>query len=136
MDGGDLLGELMFGRKLRLRVLLWAWHQDGEFHQTEAARGVEYSSTGEVGKELERLVGLGMLRKFGRPSGVGAQFYVRVAEHPGWDLAGAAARTVAHLALGTRAGPEPAAAAPPLARLNGAGRRRSGAARARGDGAP
>ena len=122
VEGQELLGELMFGRKLRLRVLLWVWEQDGEFHQTDAARGVEYSSTGEVGKELERLVALGMLTKFGRPSGVGAQFYVRAAEHPGWDIAGAVQRTVGYLEEGAEPASEPVEAAP-VARLGGVGRR-------------
>jgi hypothetical protein len=76
----------MFGRRLRLRVLLWSESQHQAFNQSEAAVGVAYSSSGEVAKELERLVRLGMLRKFGRPSRVGPQNYLRV-EHPGWAIA-------------------------------------------------
>jgi hypothetical protein len=89
----DVVGELLFGRRLRLRVLLWAAEQSGTFNQSEAAKGVDYNSSGEVAKELERLVHLGMLVKYGRPSRVGPQNYRR-AEHPGWDVAGAARRMV------------------------------------------
>jgi len=95
MDGDrvDAVGELLFGRRLRLRVLLWASEQPGAFNQSEAARGVGYNSSGEVAKELERLVQLEMLRKFGRPSRVGPQNYLR-ADHPGWEVADVARRMV------------------------------------------
>ncbi len=86
-------GNQMFGRRIRLRVLLWAQTQHEAFNQSEAAVGVSYSSSGEVAKELERLVRLGMLRKFGRPSRVGPQNYLRV-EHPGWAIATAARAAV------------------------------------------
>jgi hypothetical protein len=82
----DAVGELLFGRRLRLRVLLWASKQAGAFNQSEAARGVGYNSSGEVAKELERLVQLDMVRKFGRPTRVGPQNYLR-ADHPGWEIA-------------------------------------------------
>ena len=68
MDALDVYGEELFGRRIRLRVLLWAHEQKQAFNQSEASKGVDYSSSGEVAKELERLVRLGMLRKFGRPS--------------------------------------------------------------------
>src|SRR6202163_4564212 len=86
-------GDQMFGRRIRLRVLLWAEARPDAFNQSEAAVGVSYSSSGEVAKELERLVRLGMLRKFGRPSRVGPQNYLRVA-HPGWAIAAAARAAV------------------------------------------
>ena len=85
-DRVDAVGELLFGRRLRLRVLLWASEQKGAFNQSEAARGVGYNSSGEVAKELERLVQLDMVRKFGRPTRVGPQNYLR-ADHPGWEIA-------------------------------------------------
>ncbi len=91
MDALDVYGDQLFGRRIRLRVLLWAHTQKEAFNQSEASKGVDYSSSGEVAKELERLVRLGMLRKFGRPSRVGPQNYLRV-EHPGWAIA-VAART-------------------------------------------
>lgn len=93
MDPVEAYGELIFGRRLRLRVLLWARLQTGTFNQSEAAKGVDYSSTGEVAKELERLVQLGMLRKFGRVQRVGPQNYMQV-DHPGWAVVAAAQRAV------------------------------------------
>ena len=86
-------GDQMFGRRIRLRVLLWAESRGEAFNQSEAAVGVSYSSSGEVAKELERLVRLGMLRKFGRPARVGPQNYLRV-DHPGWVIAVAARAAV------------------------------------------
>lgn len=97
MDALEVYGEELFGRRIRLRVLLWAHKQRQAFNQSEASKGVDYSSSGEVAKELERLVRLGMLRKFGRPSRVGPQNYLRV-EHPGWAIA-AAARAAVHAGL-------------------------------------
>jgi hypothetical protein len=97
MDALDVYGDQLFGRRIRLRVLLWADRQKQAFNQSEASKGVDYSSSGEVAKELERLVRLGMLRKFGRPSRVGPQNYVRV-EHPGWAIA-SAARAAVHAGL-------------------------------------
>jgi hypothetical protein len=67
--------------------------------------GVAYSSSGEVAKELERLVRLGMLRKFGRPSRVGPQNYLRV-EHAGWAIA-VAARAAVEKGLPELEGREP-----------------------------
>jgi hypothetical protein len=89
----DVVGELLFGRRLRLRVMLWVADQTSTFNQSEAARGVGYNSSGEVAKELERLVALDMLRKYGRPTRVGPQNYVR-AEHLGWGVVEAARRMV------------------------------------------
>jgi len=97
VDALDVYGDQLFGRRIRLRVLLWAHTQKKAFNQSEASKGVDYSSSGEVAKELERLVRLGMLRKFGRPSRVGPQNYLRV-EHPGWAIA-AAARTAVRAGL-------------------------------------
>lgn len=93
MDALEVYGEELFGRRIRLRVLLWAHKQKQPFNQSEASKGVDYSASGEVAKELERLVRLGMLRKFGRPSRVGPQNYLHV-EHPGWAIAGAARAAV------------------------------------------
>lgn len=81
----DALGATLFGRALRLRVLLWVRQQQGAFFQGQAARGVEYSGVSAVAQELERLEGLGMLRRFGRPANVGRVNYVRV-ESPLWEV--------------------------------------------------
>jgi hypothetical protein len=93
VDALEVYGEELFGRRIRLRVLLWAHKQKQPFNQSEASKGVDYSASGEVAKELERLVRLGMLRKFGRPSRVGPQNYLHV-EHPGWAIAAAARSAV------------------------------------------
>jgi len=86
----DDYGELMFGRRLRLHVLLWVFKQGATvFNQSEAALGVKYRSSGEVAKELERLVELDMLRKFARPQRIGPQNYIRQ-EHAGWLIVEAA----------------------------------------------
>jgi hypothetical protein len=90
----DGLGGGMFGRPLRLRVLLWVRAREGVFFQSEAARGVDYSGVSAVAKELETLEVLGMVRKYGRPSNTGRQNYVRT-ESPWWgiiDTASAALR--------------------------------------------
>lgn len=94
MNPVDVYGQLLFGRRIRLRVLLWVAHRGEVFNQSEAARGVDYSSSGEIAKELERLVELGMVRKFGRESRVGPQKYIRT-DHPGWRIATAAREAVA-----------------------------------------
>jgi hypothetical protein len=94
VDSVDVVGDLLFGRRLRLRVLLWASNQTRAFNQSEAARGVDYNSSGEVAKELERLVHLEMLQKFGRPSRVGPQNYLRIQDHPGWGIATAARKMI------------------------------------------
>lgn len=88
MDAVDTWGELLFGRRLRLRVLLWVDEQTDAFNQSQAAVGVAYNSSGEVAKELERLVELEMLTKFGRESRRAPQKYSR-REHPGWAIASA-----------------------------------------------
>ncbi len=121
-------GNQMFGRRIRLRVLLWAESRSEAFNQSEAAVGVSYSSSGEVAKELERLVRLGMLRKFGRPSRVGPQNYLRV-DHPGWAIA-AAARAAVEKGL-----PELAASEPGPARAGSRRTAPAGVRPVRGDGA-
>lgn len=93
VDPVDAYGELLFGRRIRLRVLLWVADQAEPFNQSQAARGVAYSSSGEVAKELERLVELGMLRKYARSGRIGPQNYART-EHPGWGIAHAARSAV------------------------------------------
>ena len=119
MDLVDEFGEEMFGRRIRLRVLLWADTQAEAFNQSQASKGVDYSSSGEVAKELERLVRLGMLRKFGRPSRVGPQNYLKV-EHPGWTIAAAARAAI------TAVSQEEKVAEPNAARVGGAGTTHAG----------
>lgn len=82
MDG---LGATLFGRRLRLRVLVWVRRQKTTFFQSQAARGVDYTGVSAVAKELDMLEALGMVRKFGRPSATGRQNYVRI-ESPLWSI--------------------------------------------------
>lgn len=79
----------MFGRPLRLRVLLWVRSRTTAFFQSEAARGVDYTSVSAVAKELETLEALGMVRKYGRPNNTGRQNYIRV-DSPLWAIVEAA----------------------------------------------
>ncbi len=90
-------GESLFGRRLRLRVLLWILATSEVFNQTQAARGVDYGSVGEVAKELERLVRLGMLRKFARLPAVGPQRYAREDGHPMWGAIAAVESALAEV---------------------------------------
>ena len=85
----DTLGSGIFGRPLRLRVLLWVRAKDGVFFQSQAARGVEYSGVSAVAKELDTLEQLGMVRKYGRPSNTGRQNYIRI-HSPWWAIVDAA----------------------------------------------
>ena len=79
----EKVGKLMFGRALRLRVMLWVADQDEAFFQQQAAKGLDYSGISEVAKELAALVDLGMLRRFGRPQNVGRLYYQRI-DSPLW----------------------------------------------------
>lgn len=83
----------MFGRALRLRVLLWVYRQEAPFFQSQAAAGVEYSSVTAVAKELDTIESLGMLRKYGRPNKTGRQNYVRIAS-PRWPIVEAVERSL------------------------------------------
>lgn len=86
----DHLGKLMFGRPLRLRLLLWvAARGDTVFFQSEAASEVGYSSANAVAAELARMETLGMVRKFGRPVGNERQNYAR-ADSDYWAIVAAA----------------------------------------------
>lgn len=84
-DVVGVFGDQMFGRRIRLRLLLWVNDQDAPFNQSQAARGIAYGSSGEVAKELARLVKLGMVRKLRRVSKVGPQNYRRL-DHPAWAI--------------------------------------------------
>ena len=80
----DNLGKTMFGRSLRLRVLLWVHGQKSHFYQTQAAQGVSYSTSG-VETELARLEELGMIRRFARTGNVGRVNYL-VVDSPLWTV--------------------------------------------------
>jgi predicted transcriptional regulator len=83
----------MFGRALRLRVLVWVHRQEAPFFQSQAAQAVDYRSVTAVAKELDTLESLGMVRKFGRPNKTGRQNYLRV-ESPEWQIVEAVERVL------------------------------------------
>jgi hypothetical protein len=72
----DALGRALFGRSLRLRVLLWVLDQDEAFYQSQAAAGVGYGSSA-VAVELDNLERVDMLVKYGRAQLNGRQYYRR-----------------------------------------------------------
>lgn len=81
----DALGGELFGRAIRLRLLVWVRSQNEAFFQSQAARAIEYSGVSAVAKELDMLERLGMVRKFGRPNRVGRQNYLRE-DNPLWSI--------------------------------------------------
>ncbi|HEY7874574.1 MAG TPA: hypothetical protein VIG64_05575 [Actinomycetota bacterium] len=84
----DQLGHILFGRRLRLRVLLWVLGADQPFFLTEAAQGIGYSASG-VSAELERLVELGMLARHDPLPGERRVYYSRT-DTPLWNIIEAA----------------------------------------------
>lgn len=71
----ETVGHVLFGRSLRLTVLLWVLEQDGTpFYQSEAADGVDDAASA-VRDELERFVEVGMLTKHERTAGERRQYY-------------------------------------------------------------
>ncbi len=73
----DAVGSALFGRAIRLRLLVWVRTHDEPFFQSQAARAIDYSGVSAVAKELDMLERLGMVRKFGRPNRTGRQNYLR-----------------------------------------------------------
>jgi hypothetical protein len=91
----DYVGDRLFGRTLRLRVARWVLQfEEASFFQSQAASGVGYSSPGEVAKELDRLVDLGMVLKNEPSAGDRRQYYTRVDDCPLWDVVRAAVAIV------------------------------------------
>jgi hypothetical protein len=80
----DEVGDLLFGRKLRLRLALWVLRRDDRFYQAEAAKGVNYSASA-VADELDRLVELGMLAGQPAESGDRRRYYKKL-DHPLWAI--------------------------------------------------
>ncbi len=92
----DHLGKLLFGRPIRLRVLLWVLDRgDAVFFQAEAASGVDYKSSTAVAAELDRLERLGMVRRYGRPIGNERQNYVRL-ESDYWNIVAVTRASLEH----------------------------------------
>ena len=82
----DQLSDRLFGRRLRLQVASWILlHEQASFFQGQAAQGIGYSA-GEVTKELNRLVDLGMIIRHEISAGDRRQYYTRVDECPFWEI--------------------------------------------------
>jgi hypothetical protein len=87
----DELGKLLFGRPCRLSLALWILDRDKpRFFQSEPPRDVILA--GELGKELGRLVRLGMLEEE-RPDGERRVYYTRT-DSALWKIIRAAAESV------------------------------------------
>ena len=84
----DEVGDLLFGRKLRLHLALWVLRRDSEFYQTEAAKAVDYTPSA-VADELDRLVQLEMLQDQPAESD-GRRRYYRKRNSPLWAIIEAA----------------------------------------------
>jgi hypothetical protein len=80
----ELVGRNLFGRRLRLRVLLWVLSADETFFLKEAADEIGYSASG-VRDEFERLVDLGMLLRNPPLAGDRRTYYSRT-DSPLWDI--------------------------------------------------
>lgn len=81
----DDFGELLFGRPLRLRTLLWVSRHvpdDNEFGQAQVATGLGYR-TDYVGDELDRMCELGLIKRL-RPRTRRAPKRFRKAPTPLW----------------------------------------------------
>jgi hypothetical protein len=85
------VGKLLFGRPCRLSLALWiVRHDKPRFFQSEPTRDV--IQPGELGKELGRLVRLGMLEEE-RPDGERRVYYTRT-NSPLWKIIEAASHSV------------------------------------------
>lgn len=80
----DLVSEQLFGRQMRLRVLAFvAAHPTGTTWQGQVSDAVGGNPT-ESGKELDRLVSIGLLQPPQRDSKASKKIYKRVDNHPLW----------------------------------------------------
>ena len=77
------VGKLLFGRPCRLTLALWiVRHEKPRFYQSEPPR--EVILQGDLGKELNRLVRLGMLDEL-RPDD-GRRVYYERTDSPLWQI--------------------------------------------------
>lgn len=87
----DRVGELLFGRKGRLRLAIWILRRDKPtFFQSEPSREVDVPSA--VRQELTKLVTLGMLAE-DRPEGDRRIYYTRT-DSSLWKIIEAAAEVI------------------------------------------
>ena len=93
MTTADRLGDLLFGRRLRLRVAMWVSRcPDRPFYLGEVAAGVRYTPSG-VRDELARLKQLGMIKRAPRQAGTRRVYYERL-DSPLWAIIDSASRCV------------------------------------------
>jgi hypothetical protein len=86
-----VVGKLLFGRPCRLALALWiVRHEKPRFYQSEPPR--EVILQGDVGRELGRLVRLGMLHEE-RPDEVRRIYYERT-DSPLWRIIEAASEAL------------------------------------------
>lgn len=80
----EQVGERLFGRPGRLRLMLWLIEQpvESELSQAEAARALGLRSR-DVGEDLERLQALGMVSEPSRVARNREKRFMRL-EHPMW----------------------------------------------------
>jgi hypothetical protein len=80
----DQVGELLFGRAMRLVLASWVLARlDPLFYQSEAALGTGFSQS-NVRDELDRLIQVGMVQEIPRHRGDRRRYYLRT-ESPLWD---------------------------------------------------
>jgi hypothetical protein len=85
------VGKQLFGRPCRLSLALWIIRRDKpRFYQSEPPR--EVIQPGDLGKELGRLVRLGMLEEE-RPDGERRVYYIRT-DSELWKIIKAASESV------------------------------------------
>jgi len=93
MISGYELGDVLFGRGLRLAVAAWIRNSESElFFQSEVAKGVEYVQSA-VSQELNRLIALGMVQKVPRSRGDRRQYYLRTNSQL-WNIIDAALEVI------------------------------------------
>ncbi len=87
----DEIGQLLFGRRCRLRLALWIWRRaKADFYQSEPPREVVLQS--DAAKELGQLVLLGMIEKQHREND--RRIYYERLDGPLWEVIGAVAAAV------------------------------------------
>ncbi|MEM7093169.1 MAG: hypothetical protein AAF567_09220 [Actinomycetota bacterium] len=83
----EQVGKILFGRPLRLRVLLYVLERldddAASFYQKEAAQAVDYGASA-VTTELDRLIDLGMLARV-EVEGSRRLYYQPLGDNPLWN---------------------------------------------------
>jgi hypothetical protein len=97
------ISALMFGRAMRLPVLLWLRQRnDPSMYLTEARNATGYEAQ-HLADELERLAKLGMVSKLERQRKNDRQYFVRNDGSPLWSIVDAAGTALSNAATTTNA---------------------------------